>query len=50
VVKLLVERGARTDFRDVLWNGTPADWAYHGGRTELEDYLRPLEQPAAKQT
>jgi hypothetical protein len=26
---LLVERGARTDARDTLWNGTPLDWARH---------------------
>jgi hypothetical protein len=40
VIRLLVERGARLDMKDVLWQGTPADWAYHGGRPELEAYLR----------
>ncbi len=40
VVRLLVERGARTDLRDVLWHGTPADWAAHEGRTEVERFLR----------
>jgi hypothetical protein len=43
VVRLLVERGARVDLKDVLWQGTPADWARHEGRTELEAYLRKLE-------
>jgi hypothetical protein len=40
VVKLLVERGARLDIKDLLWQGTPADWAQHEGRTEVESYLR----------
>jgi hypothetical protein len=40
VVRLLVERGARLDLKDVLWRGTPADWARHAGRTEIEAYLR----------
>jgi hypothetical protein len=40
VVRLLVERGARLDLRDILWRATPADWARHAGRTEIEAYLR----------
>jgi hypothetical protein len=40
VVRLLVERGARLDLKDVLWRATPADWARHAGRTEIEAYLR----------
>lgn len=40
VVRLLVERGARLDMKDVLWHATPADWARHAGRTEIETYLR----------
>ncbi|HEY0786214.1 MAG TPA: ankyrin repeat domain-containing protein [Acidobacteriaceae bacterium] len=43
LVKLLVERGANVDRRDTLWDGTPADWAQHGGKTDLEQYLRALE-------
>jgi hypothetical protein len=43
LVKLLVERGARLDLKDVLWRGTPADWAHHQGRTEIEAYLRAQE-------
>jgi hypothetical protein len=40
VVRLLVERGARLDLKDVLWHGTPADWARHAGKREIEEYLR----------
>jgi hypothetical protein len=40
VVRLLVERGARLDLKDVLWRATPADWARHAGRTEIEEFLR----------
>ena len=40
LVRLLVERGAILDMKDILWRGTPADWARHAGRTELEAYLR----------
>lgn len=40
LVRLLVERGARLDIKDILWQGTPADWAHHEGRKEVEEYLR----------
>jgi ankyrin repeat protein len=40
VVRLLVERGARLDIRDTVWEGTPLGWAEYGGRTEVADYLR----------
>jgi hypothetical protein len=40
VVRLLVERGARLDLKDILWHGTPADWARHAGQKEIEEYLR----------
>jgi len=40
VVRLLVERGARLDLQDILWRATPADWAKHAGKTEIEAYLR----------
>ena len=48
LVRLLVERDARLDLKDVLWQGTPADWARHGGKTEIEQYLRskdPSDKP-----
>jgi hypothetical protein len=40
VVKLLVERGARTDIKDILFGGTPLGWAKHEHRKEVEAYLR----------
>jgi len=40
VVRLLVERGARTDLRDILWQATPADWAQHASKPEIEALLR----------
>ena len=40
VVRLLVERGARLDLKDILWRATPADWARHAGKTQIEAYLR----------
>ena len=43
IVWLLIEHGARLDTRDLLWNGTPADWAGHGGRKELQASLHALE-------
>jgi ankyrin repeat protein len=44
VVRLLVERGARLDLKDVLWHATPAEWAAHEGKTEVEGYLRERER------
>jgi hypothetical protein len=44
VVQLLVEHGARLDLRDVLWHATPADWAAHEGKMEVEGYLRAREK------
>jgi hypothetical protein len=43
LVRLLIERGASVDTKDLLWRGTPADWAQHEGKTELEVYLRAME-------
>jgi hypothetical protein len=28
------------DIKDILWHATPADWARHAGKEELEAYLR----------
>jgi len=39
VVELLVERGARLDIKDTIWDGTPLGWAEHGGRAEVAAYL-----------
>jgi ankyrin repeat protein len=43
MVRLLVERGARLDMKDVLWHGTPAGWARHEGKLKVEEYLRERE-------
>jgi len=40
VVRLLVERGARLDLKDILWHASPADWARHAGKKDIEAYLR----------
>jgi hypothetical protein len=40
VVRLLVERGARLDIQDTIYEGTPLDWAVYGGRATLANYLR----------
>jgi hypothetical protein len=45
VVRLLVEHGARLDLKDVLWHATPAEWAAHEGRREVETYLLEQEKP-----
>jgi len=43
VVRVLVERAARLDVKDTMWQGTPADWAKHENRREVEQYLRAHE-------
>jgi len=48
VVKLLVSRGAKTDVKDILFGGTPAGWAKHAGRKDVEEYLRSVEANARK--
>jgi hypothetical protein len=40
LVRLLVEKGARFDQKDILWGGTPEGWARHGGHDDIADYLR----------
>lgn len=40
VVRMLVERGARLDLKDMHYDGTAADWAEYAGRVEIADYLR----------
>jgi ankyrin repeat protein len=39
-VRLLVERGARLDIRDTIWDGTPLGWAQYLGKTEIAGYLK----------
>ena len=43
LVRLLIERGASAKTRDLMWNGTPADWARHEGHTGVEAFLRRFE-------
>lgn len=40
VVRLLVERGARLDLRDTLYEGTPLGWAEYLGKAEIAAHLR----------
>ncbi len=43
----LIARGASLTKRDRQWNGTPADWAFHGGgHEELSEWLREQEKAA----
>ena len=44
LARLLVERGARLDMKDILFHGAPADWARHAGKKDVEEYLRGLEK------
>jgi ankyrin repeat protein len=40
MVRLLVERAARLDIRDTIYDGTPLEWAIHCKRKAIADYLR----------
>jgi len=40
LAQLLVERGAALDLKDTMWQATPAEWAKHEGKPEVEEYLR----------
>jgi hypothetical protein len=40
VVRLLVERGARTDIKDLHFDSTPLGWAEHSGHQAIAEYLR----------
>ena len=48
LVQFLVARGARMDLKDILWQATPADWARHAGKTEIEAYLRAKDRERGK--
>jgi hypothetical protein len=41
-VRLLVERGARTDIRDIHHNDTPLGWARYGKHPDVVAYLEPI--------
>jgi hypothetical protein len=49
VVRLLVERGAKLDLKDTVWQGTPADWARHEKRAAIESFLRSKQTNNEKQ-
>jgi ankyrin repeat protein len=40
VVRLMVERGARLDIKDTIYDATPLGWATYGGQAAIADYLR----------
>jgi peptide-methionine (S)-S-oxide reductase len=42
-VRLLVERGARLELRDMRYQGTPAGWASHAGHRDIEGWLNDRE-------
>jgi ankyrin repeat protein len=45
VARLLVERGARLDIRDTIWQSTPLGWALHAGakaQMQMVECLRSL--------
>ena len=50
LVKLLLEHGADPNARDLMWNGTPADWARHEGHAKVEEFLRGLEKREVKKS
>jgi ankyrin repeat protein len=45
VVRLLVERGARLDIRDTVYQGTALGWAEYGGRAGIAAFLRERASP-----
>lgn len=40
LVRLLVERGARIDLKDTIYQATPIGWAEHGGHPAIAGFLR----------
>ena len=40
VVRFLVERGAKLDARDKVYDSTPLGWAIYGQRNQIAEYLR----------
>ena len=49
VVRLLVERGARLDIKDTIYQSTPLGWAVHGEQVEIANYLRAHDKRGGKQ-
>ncbi|SEO73307.1 Ankyrin repeat-containing protein [Rhodospirillales bacterium URHD0017] len=44
LMELLVERGARIDIADKLWDSTPLGWASHQGKARARAFLEGLRQ------
>ena len=40
IVRMLVERGARLDIKDTIYEATPLGWAVYGGHAPIAEYLR----------
>jgi ankyrin repeat protein len=49
VVKLLLDRGARTDIRDTIFDGTALDWALYCKQPEIAAELRSRGAPASSE-
>jgi hypothetical protein len=49
VVRLLVERGAKLDIKDILFQGTPLGWAKYARHIEIEKYLQAKETAIAEE-
>lgn len=47
VVRLLVERGARLDLKDTVYDGTPLGWARHLGFPDVEALLQEASSDAS---
>ena len=47
VVRVLLDHGARTDIRDMIFEGTPLDWAVHCKQPAIADELRSRGAPAS---
>jgi Ankyrin repeats (3 copies) len=50
VARLLSEHGAKLNLKDTMWHATPAEWAKHEGRDEVEAYLRAQEDREPKRS
>jgi len=49
LVRLLVHQGAKLDWKDTMWGATPAEWARHEGKPEVEAYLLALDTSQERQ-
>jgi hypothetical protein len=45
-VKRLIRHGADPTLKDTLWDGTASDWAKHGGKLDVAEYLDSLNAGA----